>query len=363
MKTVTPDATQRIVHRVTSNFFQYNGWPSIARDENGVLYAVASSFRAWHVCPFGKTALFISRNNGETWTKPMVINDSYLDDRDAGILYMGNGKLLVSWFNDLPKDILEEKNNRLMRENVPKQIRDVAVAMTESYANLTPEQAHGGSFVIVSEDYGVTWSEPIRVPVSAPHGPTLQKDGSLLYVGKVYYEGDSFPLQSVCAFRSDDFGYTWQHLSTLAFPAGANPNDFHEPHALELSNGTTVCMIRTGGTLFQTESYDSGRTWGEMRPTGINGNPAHLLQHSSGALICAYGRRCDPISNRAAISYDSGKTWSEEYILNSAPDWDMGYPASVELNDGSILTVYYQKYANDTSASILCSRWFLSNLK
>ncbi len=364
MKTVNPKTEHSIVNRVTTNFFRHNGWPSVAKDENGVLYAVASCFRAWHVCPFGKTAMFKSYNNGKTWTKPMIINDSFQDDRDAGILYMGNGKLLVSWFTDPPQSLLNEETNKLMRDKAPKPLYDAVVGMTESYKYLTPEQARGGSYVIISEDYGVTWTDPIRVPVSAPHGPTLKKDGSLIYVGKIYFEGDGFSVQSMCAFRSNDYGHSWEHLSTLAYPKNFVPTDFHEPHALELPNGNILCMIRTRdaeSTLYQTESCDGGKTWSEMRPSGIIGYPAHLLQHSSGALISVYGRRCDPISQCAAISYDNGNTWTEEYIIATANDWDMGYPASVELDDSSIITVYYQKYEDDEYPSILCTRWYLNN--
>ena len=60
------------------------------------------------------------------------------------------------------------------------------------------------------------------------------------------------------------------------------------------------------------------------------------------------------------VSYDFGETWSDEYILDErAKDGDLGYPASVELDDGSILTVYYQKYPNDVKCSILYTKWSL----
>ena len=45
--------------------------------------------------------------------------------------------------------------------------------------------------------------------------------------------------------------------------------------------------------------------------------------------------------------------------MMEAPSWDHGYPSSVELSDGSILTVYYQRYRDDAFASILQTRWEL----
>lgn len=60
------------------------------------------------------------------------------------------------------------------------------------------------------------------------------------------------------------------------------------------------------------------------------------------------------------LSDDGGKTWSKEITVGpESPDWDCGYPSSVELSDGSILTVYYQKYPGDTYNSILSTRWEL----
>ena len=48
MNVIYPEVTQGIVNRVTTSYFRYQGWPSVARDENGTLYAVASSFRTHH---------------------------------------------------------------------------------------------------------------------------------------------------------------------------------------------------------------------------------------------------------------------------------------------------------------------------
>ena len=56
-------------------------------------------------------------------------------------------------------------------------------------------------------------------------------------------------------------------------------------------------------------------------------------------------------------AYDFGETWRDDYVLDErAHDGDLGYPASVELDDGSIVTVYYQKYPDDAKCSILCTK-------
>lgn len=78
MREIRPQAEQGIVWRNPKSIFKYNGWPSVCRDERGVLYATASSFRIQHVDPVGKNAMFVSFNDGKTWTRPIVVNDSYL---------------------------------------------------------------------------------------------------------------------------------------------------------------------------------------------------------------------------------------------------------------------------------------------
>ena len=62
---------------------RYIGWPTIARCKTGKLLAVFSGDRDEHVCPWGKTHLVRSSDDGETWSAPEIIRDSPLDDRDA----------------------------------------------------------------------------------------------------------------------------------------------------------------------------------------------------------------------------------------------------------------------------------------
>ena len=81
------------------------------------------------------------------------------------------------------------------------------------------------------------------------------------------------------------------------------------------------------------------------------------MLHSSGALILTYGRREAPFGGRIMISRDGGKTWGEEHILTEAYCNDLGYPATVELEDGSLVTVYYERYKDDKFTSILGVKW------
>ena len=114
-------------------------------------------------------------------------------------------------------------------------------------------------------------------------------------------------------------------------------------------------------SMMQTISEDGGRTWSPAAPLNFHGCPPHLLNHSSGALIGSYGYRQEPYGERFMISRDGGDSWDYHYILrDDGPDRDLGYPSTVELGDGSLLTLYYQKpTAAGDKCSLLWSRWEL----
>ena len=48
-----------------------------------------------------------------------------------------------------------------------------------------------------------------------------------------------------------------------------------------------------------------------------------------------------------------------ELDLGWPPGWDLGYPATVEMEPGELLTVYYQIDPPDHKPSIQATRWSL----
>ena len=147
------------------------------------------------------------------------------------------------------------------------------------------------------------------------------------------------------------------------------PKGFVEPHACQLPDGTIIGALRISiegypGKLrtYLTFSHDDGKTWTKPEPMeGVYGSTPHFLLHSSGALILVYQRRrVDPQGQYARISRDGGKTWGKDFLVSPvAPDWDHGYPSSVELANGDVFTMYYQKYDGDDYPSLLGTRWSL----
>ena len=365
MKSIRPQATRGIVNRARNSIFSYQGWPTVARDEKGTLYAVASGFRVSHICPFGKTVMYISRDEGRTWTPPIVVNDTYMDDRDAGVLYMGNGRLLVTWFTH-SATAYENRWNQAIEKMTAPVSHDAVMGMLNGYGHLPAEERKSGSYVRVSEDYGVTWGETVYIPVCAPHGPSLCRDGSLMYLGVQMYGEDRenyFYAGEARLYRSADGGRTWDFASKIDPPAWLPEGAWlDEPHVVELPDGRLIGAFRIEEqfTLATVFSEDGGKTWGDVTDIGVCGSPPHLLLHSSGALILTYARRDEINAECAIVSHDCGRTWEEYYLLDdraSARGGDLGYPSTVELDDGSLMTVYYQKYEDDGYCSILYTRW------
>ena len=362
-------ASHGIICRLSDEEMGYFGWPSIAKMDDGTLVVASSGLRGYHVCPWGKTVLHFSKDNGNTWSEPVIVNDSPIDDRDAGVISLGGKKLLISWFTSDTRIYL---NNEWVRKSMSEAMLK---KFEETVASWSDEMVHShlGSWIRISED-GSKWGNPIRVPVTAPHGPIKLSNGNLLYFGKAAVADRNFhsELQNgmIRASVSKDGGLTWEVIGEVPIPEDTEAANFHEPHAVELKSGKITGMIRYQHsqkiknydrfTMFQTESFDGGKTWSIARPTGVSGSPPHLLRHSSGAIICVYGYREIPYGQRAMISYDEGQTWDTDYILrDDGPDSDLGYPASVELDDGSIFTIYYQKYAAGEKTSLLWTRWEL----
>ena len=88
----------------------------------------------------------------------------------------------------------------------------------------------------------------------------------------------------------------------------------------------------------------------------------HLIQLKNGWVLVSYGYRLAPYGERACISRDEGKTWdtAHEINLTNGPGPDLGYPSSVQLDDGSILTVYYQAEKLNVPTCFMSTHWRLN---
>ena len=328
----------------------YHGWPTLTQRSNGELLLVCSGGRESHVCPFGRVELMRSKDQGKNWSFPRTLLDGPLDDRDAGVMETSKGNLLVTTFTSIeyePILALAEKQLSWLPERLK---RWQAV-----YRRITAaERDQGlGSWIIRSVDGGYSWSAPYRCLVNSPHGPIQLSDGRLLYAGKIFWYGDSGNRKGrigVC--ESTDDGQSWRWLAEIPRRAGDNFDGYHELHAVETTTGRLIVHIRNHNQpnyreTLQSESTDGGKTWSKPHTIGVWGLPSHLLRLKDGRLLMSYGYRRPPWGNQARVSEDQGRTWSSPItISDDGPSNDLGYPSTVELSDGSLLTVWYEVMAS-----------------
>ena len=336
---------------ITNRPHLYHGWPTLARRSNGELLVVCSGGREAHVCPFGRVELMRSRDNGETWTFPRVLIDGPIDDRDAGVLETAKGSILVTTFTSLA---YEDRLNTALKtkpddENAWPAEKIGRWQAVHQRVGAAQREVELGSWIIRSTDAGRSWSAPYRCPVNSPHGPIQLSDGRLLYAGKLFWYGRAgHGAGRIGVCESADDGETWRWLAEIPTRPGDDFSDYHELHAVEAADGGIIAHIRNHNKsnereTLQSESRDGGKSWSLPRSIGAWGYPSHLLRLSDDRLLMSYGHRRDPIGNQARVSEDHGRSWSAAMIISGdATSTDLGYPSTVELDDGSLLTLWYE---------------------
>lgn len=358
--------------------FGYSAWPTVARLLDGTILVVFSGNRAWHVCPFGRLLMCKSTDNGKTWTDPKTVMNTLLDDRDGGLCVFGENqdKIFVSSFTNLPdwqSNLLKDTG---MKTAFPA-ITDELVKLNDSYYEYlfhrfdkqeTEDKYLGGTYKI-SYDDGDTFQDFGVLPISAPHGPAMAKDGSLIFVGRAYTDKEKYgskksPGNGFWMYQSKD-GIEWDEPK-LVVPLTEEEKKFYsEAHVVVTENNRILVQIRGNesgkhGT-YQTYSDDGGKTFTPIQLVADKGFPSHLLKLKNNALLMSYGYRFDSFGIRAKFSYDEGSTWTDEIILlGDVENADLGYPSTIELDDGTFLTTFYQIEKGNKNAGIYYIKWALN---
>lgn len=56
--------------------------------------------------------------------------------------------------------------------------------------------------------------------------------------------------------------------------------------------------------------------------------------------------------------FSYGVSWSEDLVLSEDGfSWDIGYPSTAQLNDGTLVTLWYQFRDSAGLASLRCMGW------
>lgn len=237
----------------------------------------------------------------------------------------------------------------------------VANAFTGRFVDYTPEGETWRVVVLRSRDGGRTWADTVQVHGAdvrdasgrsfhwlALRGAVVQTpSGRLLMPVYGIRRGDQ--RHSAHVLRSDDGGLTWRYGALVA----RDPDRRHHYNEMSLlvDGSRVVAVFRSeDGYLRQAESEDEGTRWGRVRVLDVWGVPPHLLRLADGRVLLSHGYRRGRMGVRYALSLDAGRSWErgiEGVLDGSSASADCGYPSTVELGDGSLLTVYYLTHSQE----------------
>jgi photosystem II stability/assembly factor-like uncharacterized protein len=290
-------------------------FPVMIKMCDGTLGAVIRG-GAPHIGIGGRLDFIRSTDGGRTWSKPIVAVDSPWDDRNPALGQMPDGTLVLAYG--------EAHSYR------PNGSFDLAAG---PYL----------PFFVTSSDGGCTWSAKHAFagpwPNVSPFGKiTVCRDGTALM--SIY----QMPTGAVALLRSSDNGRTWGDSSRVAAGAASD-----ETQLLALPDGRLLSFTRMEGDskfgLRLQESDDQGRTWvRERRLMKVQQWPFDATRLKSGHLLLSYGSRVEHFGAGVVLSKDNGKTWDEAHRVLVGWDSlhnDTGYPSTVQLDDGTIVTMYY----------------------
>lgn len=200
-------------------------------------------------------------------------------------------------------------------------------------------------WVCRSTDGGSTWerSSAIAPPPGwsraiIPFGDIVRLSGKAL--GVSFYGWNPPDEHNAFFYRSDDDGQSW----TLA---GMIKEGFiNETTLAARQDGSLLAAARTleDQHLEIFRSTDEGKNWEGLGPATLGRqHPAQLLELADARVLLTYGIRNKGLYGVGArVSDDGGETWGPPRVLADLEGaTDGGYPSSVQVADGAVVTAYY----------------------
>jgi hypothetical protein len=198
-----------------------------------------------------------------------------------------------------------------------------------------------------SSDQGRTWARAPQPVPPPPGGPTRAipfgdivqlADGALGVC--IYSWSPATKEHNNYFYTSRDDGRSWAMRGVL------RKGNINETTPVVLRNGHLLAAARTldDQHLDLLTSVDHGATWKCLGPVTRGAqHPADLTLLADGRLLLSYGNRVKgQFGVQVKLSADEGTTWSDPITLvDDLVSGDCGYPSSVQLPSGDVLTAYY----------------------
>lgn len=269
-----------------------------------------------------------------------------VEARDPNLARLNDGTLLLTFFTRVPGESLAGGHKYWNEGN--------------------SWYTWGRTYIMYSRDDGATWSVPAEIPCSHLDR-CCAKRGDI-----AVYSDDSIliPLYGMSSAVSDSFSRSeWCTANVRAKLSSDGKWNFSEEY---IKNGTdsdlsvfgygtteaafgttdddiTYAMIRyykydandPGGSIFI--SSDKGKTWSKIGSTNPNAMQSGFYRMNDGKLFVTWSQTPVPRKIYGRV-FDTSKTWDftkTKLIYENTASYDMGDPSGIQLDNGELLTVFY----------------------
>jgi BNR repeat-like domain/Domain of unknown function (DUF2341)/Putative peptidoglycan binding domain len=295
----------------TSSNPGYNAWPTAEKLQNGNII-VAFNSDTTHLSYDGSIKLLTSTDNGATWATSTAVSSSPgIRFGLGGMIQLSNGTIILS------------------------------------LAETSVDNPNGAIYTTKSNDNGQTWSAPVQISNTFftswiyPYGKPIQLSGGTLLM-PVYGQNTGQSTSRSALLQSTDGGSTWTLKGTVAYDG---LNNFSETSVVALNSNNLLALVRddTNNHTYRVTSSDGGSTWGSptLSFTGVSPDVKML---SDGRILACVANRTSSLGVQCYLSTDNGLNWGfSKTIIDQTgkTSTDFGYPSSVQLANGNILTFYY----------------------
>lgn len=321
----------------------FQGIPGIERATNGRLWAV------WYAGgpdepgegPGNYVALVTSDDDGETWSGPRLVIDPVGPVRafDPCLWRDPRGHLWLFW--------AQAYHSWDGRAGVWATIAD----------NATESEPH--------------WSSPQRLCDGIMmNKPIVLSTGEWLLPVAIWAQGanehidparrhDLGSRRGANVIVSKDYGTTWTLLGQATVPG----RTFDEHMIVERRDGTLWMLVRTAYGIGESMSLDRGKTWQTGRRSDIRHvNSRFFVRrlHSGRLLLVTH----DPPDGKtrshliARLSDDDGRTWHGRLLIDERIG--VSYPDGVQGEDGTIYLLYdYARQRDKTILMATFTEWMI----
>ncbi len=287
-------------------------------------------------------ATFVSQDGGRTWSEPTPMFPDRTDLRtrpERAMLRTREGTIIAAFMN--------EKERKWTWKN---ELGDAPGAVLPTY-------------VMRSLDDGKTWQNIQKLHddwTGAVRDMIQTRDGRVVFTTMKLLHSPG--RHAVLTYSSTDEGETWKPSNLIDLGGAGHHGGVTEPTLTQLRDGRLWMLIRTNWEEFWSAySYDGGRFWRVLQPSGIPASsaPGLLKRLESGRLLLVWNRPFPegkdswpksggdslwsetPVSNfreelSLAFSDDDGATWSKPRVIARQSGKWLAYPYVFEYQPGRL---------------------------